>query len=168
MISRINLPVGGVSMLAIWFFLHLESPKISVKEGLKRVVSNLTTIPYSTSTNGVIVGLGWIILRHYWNCTFPHRIRIWRHNSSLEGSFRIVSAYLWCTFVCNIFGCRMEVCKEPIDANKTLQQSNQRCSLCCRVFPWSDFHRFFFLHTALPAGESARSRPSLFYANVWK
>ncbi|KAK6533115.1 hypothetical protein TWF281_007270 [Arthrobotrys megalospora] len=33
----INVPVGIIAMVVIWYFLHLHSPKIGVMEGLKRV-----------------------------------------------------------------------------------------------------------------------------------
>ncbi|KAK6330251.1 hypothetical protein TWF730_004746 [Orbilia blumenaviensis] len=33
----INIPIGLVAMVVIWYFLHLHSPKIGVMEGLKQV-----------------------------------------------------------------------------------------------------------------------------------
>lgn len=33
----INLPIGVIAILGLVIFLHLESPKVTVSEGLKRV-----------------------------------------------------------------------------------------------------------------------------------
>lgn len=33
----INLPIGGLAMIGLMIFLHLDSPKISVKEGVKMI-----------------------------------------------------------------------------------------------------------------------------------